>query len=252
MSLRMVVVLRSDDDNLAIRAGAQAARTPTDTMPMSRTPQRSDRPVRTRRLAALAGIAVAAIGLSVSPGTGGAAARTSSTVIADEAERALEALERWQETRSPVDFVHFVQRREATATMTARELGIDPSEMRRAWATAPATKQQAVLAGMSQLGVPYRSHRSDPEVGFDCSGLTSWMYRQVGIDLPRSSGDQIRAVDEIELAAAEPGDLVYYPGHIGIYLGAGGYLHSPNSGNTVEATDLPSRSLRYGDSLADG
>ncbi len=198
------------------------------------------------------GLAVTAIATTVTlaqtSGAADAAARTESPAIAEEADRALEALDRWQEDRNPADYVRFVQSRGLTASMTADDLGIDPSTLRDAWASVPVSKQEAVLAAMSQLGVPYRSLTSDPEVGFDCSGLTSWAFAQAGLELPRVSGDQIRAAERVDEAEATAGDLAYYPGHIAIYLGAGSIVHSPNSGNHVEAVaDWSSRSLRYGD-----
>jgi cell wall-associated NlpC family hydrolase len=121
--------------------------------------------------------------------------------------------------------------------------------MREAWGAAPLEKQQAVLAAMSQLGVPYRNLESDPEVGFDCSGLTRWAFAQAGVAIPRSSRDQFRESGEVELADAQPGDLVYYPGHVGMYLGVGTFVHSPNSGNHVQAAHLPDKSLRFADAL---
>lgn len=181
-----------------------------------------------------------------------ASVRTKSTTIAAEANRALVAFQRWETDRNPADYVRFVQSREATASMTASDLQVDPAALRNVWAAAPAEKQQAVLAAMSQLGVPYESIASEPGVGFDCSGLTIWAYGQAGVEIPRTSGDQFRAADEIELEDAEPGDFVYYPGHISIYLGLGTMVHSPNSGSHVEAVTLPSkRSLDFGDPLTD-
>ncbi len=219
---------------------------------MTRTPHITTRSAaRLRRFV----VGAAAIGSACSIGIvhsgdiAGAARRTQSETIAAEAERALDALEDWNDTQNPTDYVRFVQARELAATMTATDLEVDADEMRDAWAAAPDEKQQAVLAAMSQLGVPYRNMKSDPEVGFDCSGLTSWAFAQAGVDLERVSRDQINEAAAVELDSAAAGDLVYYPGHIGIYLGAETYVHSPNSGNHVEAVHLPSKSLRFGDAL---
>lgn len=213
------------------------------------TSQSPRRAARMRRF--VVGVAVAGATIVVGDVDPVAASpRTTSEVIAAEADRALDALERWNRTQNPTDYVRYVQTRELTATMTAFDLEIDPAAMRAEWSAAPTEKQHAVLAAISQLGVPYRNLKSDPDVGFDCSGLTIWAYDQAGVEIPRVSSDQIAAAEDIELASADPGDLVYYPGHIGMYLGAGGYIHSPNSGNHVEAAHLPSKSLRFGDALA--
>lgn len=206
---------------------------------------------RLRRGLLGAGALLAIGALSASDGVD-ARVRTTSATIADEAEQALEAFEQWEADRNPADYVQFVQRREAAAEMTASELEIDVVALRTAWASAPIEKQQAVLAAMSQLGVPYKSIASEPGVGFDCSGLTIWAFAQAGLEIPRSSGDQFRAADEVDLDEAEPGDLVYYPGHISIYLGVGTMVHSPNSGNHVEAVNLPTkRSVDFADPFSD-
>jgi cell wall-associated NlpC family hydrolase len=176
-----------------------------------------------------------------------AARRTSSSAIADEAGRALIALDRWEQSQHPVDYVRFVQHREQTAAMTAAALEADADELSADWAEVSTEKQHAVLAAMSQLGVPYRYLGSEPGSGFDCSGLTSWAFGRAGVELPRVSRDQINDAEEVEREDAEAGDLLYWPGHVGIYLGAGTYVHSPNAGNDVEAVQLPDRSLRFGD-----
>jgi cell wall-associated NlpC family hydrolase len=207
-------------------------------------------PIRRARLRR--GLAVAAIAATATVAQSGgevdAALRTQSPAIAEEADRALESLESWQTERNPADYVRFVTSRGLTAAMTAVDLGLDPTTLRAEWASVPMAKQEAVLAAMSQLGVPYRSHKSDPEVGFDCSGLTSWAFAQAGLELPRVSRDQIRAAERVDEDEATAGDLTYYPGHIAIYIGAGSIVHSPNSGNHVEAVaEWSTRSLTYGD-----
>ena len=67
--------------------------------------------------------------------------------------------------------------------------------------------------------------------------------------LPRSSRDQIRAATQIDRAQLEPGDLVYYPGHISLYLGDDLVIHSPQPGQEVEVREMFSRSLRFGDAF---
>lgn len=185
--------------------------------------------------------ALLTVSLLAAPDGADASVRTTSETIAAEADRALDAFARWESDRNPADYVRFVESRENAATMTATDLQIDPAELGDAWAAAPVDKQRAVLAAMSQLGVPYRSIKSEPGVGFDCSGLTIWAFAQAGLEIPRTSRDQFRAAERIDREEAEPGDFVYYPGHISIYLGAGMMVHSPYSGSHVEAVTLPAR-----------
>ncbi|GIG38779.1 C40 family peptidase [Cellulomonas phragmiteti] len=83
------------------------------------------------------------------------------------------------------------------------------------------------------VGVPYVSGGSTPD-GFDCSGFTSYVYAQLGISLPRTSSAQRNAGTVVSRADAQPGDLVWSPGHIGIYAGGNQMIDSPRPGKTVQ------------------
>ncbi|UZN04171.1 C40 family peptidase [Cellulomonas sp. S1-8] len=83
------------------------------------------------------------------------------------------------------------------------------------------------------VGVPYVSGGSSPD-GFDCSGFTSYVYAQLGISLPRTSSAQRNAGTVVSRADAQPGDLVWSPGHIGIYAGDNQMIDSPRPGKTVQ------------------
>ncbi|KSW14010.1 C40 family peptidase [Cellulomonas sp. B6] len=83
------------------------------------------------------------------------------------------------------------------------------------------------------VGVPYVSGGSTPD-GFDCSGFTSYVYAQLGIDLPRTSSSQRNAGQVVSRADAQPGDLVWSPGHIGIYAGDNQMIDAPRPGKTVQ------------------
>ena len=101
----------------------------------------------------------------------------------------------------------------------------------------------------SRLGCPYVWGASGPS-SFDCSGLTMWCYAQVGISIPHNSESQkaaARAV--IPVSEAQPGDILYRPGHVGICLSAGGgsYIHAPTPGDVVKVSSYGgwSCALRY-------
>lgn len=193
-------------------------------------------------------VAVTAMGVS----SGDAAPRTKSATIAAEAGRAVAAFQRWDATHAPVDYVRFVRARDLAAELVEAELAdaVEAGAVIDAWSSVSVDKQQALLSAISQLGVPYRSIAAKPGVGFDCSGLTSWAFDQAGLELARVSRDQINEAEPVDRDEAEAGDLVYYPGHVSIYLGAGLMVHSPNSGSYVEITDLPDKSIRFGDAAA--
>ena len=65
--------------------------------------------------------------------------------------------------------------------------------------------------------------------GWDCSGFVQWVYAQHGINLPRGAADQAAAGTVIPRSEAQPGDLVYKPGHIGIYAGGNKFVDAGNS-----------------------
>ena len=80
------------------------------------------------------------------------------------------------------------------------------------------------------MGAAYSWGSSNPGVSFDCSGLTQYAYKQVGIDLPRTSGQQVDAGTQISKSEAQPGDLVVWPGHMGIYAGDNMMIAAPRTG----------------------
>ena len=94
----------------------------------------------------------------------------------------------------------------------------------RTQAPPPSVSGNAVLQiAYRYLGVPYVYGGTTPS-GFDCSGFTQYVYAQLGVSLPRTSSAQRYAGTVVSAAAARPGDLMWYPGHIGIYIGGGDYI----------------------------
>jgi cell wall-associated NlpC family hydrolase len=176
---------------------------------------------------------------------------SSSERLAAAAQDTIETLDRWQATGSASHFAAYNAARNAVAAATADALGTSARDLAAAWSQVDVTKQHVIIAAISQLGVPYRSMASIEGKGFDCSGLLLYAFGEAGIELPRSSRDQYRAGAPVEALAAEPGDLVFYPGHISIYLGNGLIVHSPQSGQDVEVRTVFERSLRYADVVAE-
>jgi cell wall-associated NlpC family hydrolase len=135
----------------------------------------------------------------------------------------------------------------AAATAAATAVGVVPDVAAPSDAAA-----RAVAAARSMLGTPYQWGAVGPD-RFDCSGLTSWAYRQAGIAIPRTSRAQYAALPKVPVAAMAPGDLVFYasgsdPGsihHVGIYAGDGVMIHAPRTGDVVKVSAV-SPSAVYG------
>jgi len=83
------------------------------------------------------------------------------------------------------------------------------------------------------LGVPYRYGGSSPS-GFDCSGFTQYVYAQAGKSLPRTDRQQYNAGTQVSRADAQPGDIIWHPGHVAIYAGDGMQIDAPHTGTVVQ------------------
>ena len=91
----------------------------------------------------------------------------------------------------------------------------------------------------SRIGCPYVWGAEGPD-SFDCSGLVTWAYRQLGIELPHQSEAQMaRATRVVSVSEARPGYVLWRYGHVGIAGGYGGtpYVHAPTFGACVRNTD---------------
>jgi cell wall-associated NlpC family hydrolase len=110
---------------------------------------------------------------------------------------------------------------------------------------------RAVAIAQQFLGVPYVWAGADPVTGFDCSGLVMFVYRQLGVGLPHFSGSQWYSGQRVPLDRLAPGDLVFFdlhrngPGHVGIYIGEGKFIHSPHTGAVVRIATLSERAFSY-------
>ncbi|MDE2256719.1 MAG: C40 family peptidase [Xanthomonadaceae bacterium] len=98
---------------------------------------------------------------------------------------------------------------------------------------------------MTLRDIRYRRGGRSPQHGFDCSGFVHYVFAQVlGVDLPENSAGQFADSRKISRAELQAGDLVFFHtrgrriSHVGIYLGAGRFIHSPTTGERVRVDRL--------------
>ena len=116
-------------------------------------------------------------------------------------------------------------------------------------AVSNRSARRVVSAASSRRGAPYAYGASGPW-RFDCSGLTSWSYRQIGRRIPRTAHQQYRSSYRVSRASARPGDLAFltsggYAYHAAVYAGRGMVWHAPRPGKRVQLV-VASRSYRFG------
>ncbi|BBB25874.1 NlpC/P60 family protein [Amphritea japonica] len=106
-------------------------------------------------------------------------------------------------------------------------------------------RQRLLVQYQEWQGVPYRLGGTDKR-GVDCSAFTQLTFReQLGVELPRTTVDQVKQGKQVSLALIKPGDLLFYRSsikvrHVGIYLGEGQFLHASTSrGVMISELDNP-------------
>ncbi|TLQ44198.1 glycoside hydrolase [Streptomyces marianii] len=104
-----------------------------------------------------------------------------------------------------------------------------------------AAKAEKVLSfARAQIGKPYVWGATGPS-SYDCSGLTQAAWRAAGVDLPRTTWDQVKAGQSVATADLLPGDLVFFYddiSHVGIYIGDGKMIHAPKPGANVREESI--------------
>jgi len=139
----------------------------------------------------------------------------------------------------------YIAQRAVVARLVGERLWTPPADFVTAWSAADVDHQTAIMAALSQVGVPYRKWASKEDQGFDCSGLTMFAWAQAGFDLPHNSTRQIRAAEPRDIFSAQAGDLLRYPGHVMMWLGVGqAIVHSPQPRQYVEVRVLTDRVMR--------
>jgi peptidoglycan DL-endopeptidase CwlO len=105
-----------------------------------------------------------------------------------------------------------------------------------------------VPIALQYLGIPYVWGGASPSQGFDCSGLVSYVYAQIGVSLPHHAASIWNHGSYVPRDQLEAGDLVFFHGlgHMGIYMGGDQFVHAPHTGDVVKISYLSSYSGYYG------
>ncbi|MFJ7155694.1 NlpC/P60 family protein [Streptomyces sp. NPDC101118] len=162
-----------------------------------------------------------------------AAARGLLARLTAEERARLAELERAEEARRRADAQRAAARREAEAQRERRDPGTP--------APTPSTRgARAVAFARAQLGKPYVWGATGP-ASYDCSGLTQAAWRAAGVDLPRTTWEQVEAGPRIATADLVPGDLVFFYddiSHVGLYIGGGRMIHAPRPGAYIREDSI--------------
>jgi len=103
---------------------------------------------------------------------------------------------------------------------------------------SPSPGVGAVMAyAYAQLGKPYCYAGVGPDC-YDCSGLSMMAWAQAGVSMPHGSYAQQAMFPAVPMDQLQVGDLVFWDGHVGIYVGGGSVLHAPHTGTNVQITGI--------------
>ena len=103
--------------------------------------------------------------------------------------------------------------------------------------------QQVADYACKFIGNPYVAGGTSLTNGADCSGFVMAVYQSFGISLPRSSYAQAGVGTAVSYSEAKPGDIIYYGGHVGIYIGNGQIVHASTERTGIKITAATYRSI---------
>lgn len=110
-------------------------------------------------------------------------------------------------------------------------------------------RERVLTVARTVLGTPYAWGKESPTDGFDCSGLTMFVYGRAGVTLPRVADAQMRALKSVR--SPQPGDLVFfldaagYAYHVGIYVSPGQMIAAPKTGDHVRVEKIWTSQVAY-------
>ena len=114
---------------------------------------------------------------------------------------------------------------------TFRSAGIEVSS-----SSSSSLGQQIADFAVQYVGYPYVYGGNSLTSGTDCSGFVKGVYAAFGINLPRTSSEQRSVGYAVSLSEIQPGDIVCYSGHVGIYAGNNTLIHASNEKTGITLT----------------
>ncbi len=153
-----------------------------------------------------------------------------------------QALRAWSSAVTTASAQPATRRRSVKITSVAQAESPAAVAVAKTEAEAAPQPDALIRRANAQLGKRYTPGGSSPRQGFDCSGLTSYVYSSEGVELPRSSREQYAQGKPVEHDDLRKGDLVFFGkkgvSHVGIYVNDGKFIHSASGGKTVTVSDL--------------
>lgn len=145
-----------------------------------------------------------------------------------------------------------VSREEKSNTTSNSEEEKNTNESTSKATSNSVTGEKVVAYAKEYLGYKYTYGGSTPKTGFDCSGFTSYVYKNFGYSLSRSSSGQSNNGTKVSKDDLQVGDILIFKnqslsriGHVGIYIGDNKMIHASEPGVGVTITDLDAKGYNY-------